>query len=432
MKKYEAYKNSGIEWIGEVPKKWKPMRFKHFVNQITTASTHPHKIALENIESKTGKFVSTDSEFEGNGVAFNVDDVVYGKLRPYLQKVWKAEFEGNAVGDFFVYRAKDNCLPSYLKYVMLSDNFTSAANGSTYGAKMPRVASEFIANSVWFLPSLSEQHGIAFYLDYKAGQIDASISAINTQIDDMKSYRQSIISEAVTKGLNPNVPMKDSGVDWIGEIPEGWSLSRIKFETDMVLGKMLEYKEPKNNNGSYTLEPYLKSRNIGMLKVFNDIEQLDRMWFNDKEKTQYELKDGDLVMNEGGDIGKVSLWKDPGFKCYIQNSVHKITPHRDVLDSTYLQYLVSIITSKGYFNTVVSSISIAHLTKEKLAETPILLPPLSEQQTIASYLDSKTSKIDATIASLESQRDDLNALKQSIISEAVTGKIDVRDWKPNK
>jgi type I restriction enzyme S subunit len=222
MKKYETYKNSGVEWIGEVPENWKTMRFKHFVEQITTPSTHPHKIALENIESKTGKIVSTDSEFEGNGVAFNVDDIVYGRLRPYLQKVWKAEFEGNAIGDFFVYRVKDNCLPSYLKYVMLSDNFTSAANGSTYGAKMPRVASEFIANSVWFLPSLSEQQAIASYLDYKVGQIDASVSAINSQIDDLKSYRQSIISEAVTKGLNPNVPMKDSGVEWIGEIPEHW------------------------------------------------------------------------------------------------------------------------------------------------------------------------------------------------------------------
>lgn len=213
---------------------------------------------------------------------------------------------------------------------------------------------------------------------------------------------------------------KNSGVEWIGEIPEGWSLSKLKFETDMVLGKMLEDKEPQNDKGSYTLEPYLKSRNIGMLEVFNDIEQLDRMWFNDKEKTQYELKDGDLVMNEGGDIGKVSLWKDPGFKCYIQNSVHKLTPHRDVLDSTYLQYLVSIITTKGYFNTVVSSISIAHLTKEKLAETPILLPSLSEQQAIASYLDHKVGQIDASVSAINTQIDDLKAYRQSIISEAVT------------
>ena len=213
---------------------------------------------------------------------------------------------------------------------------------------------------------------------------------------------------------------KNSGIEWIGQIPESWSLSKLKFETDMVLGKMLEDKEPQNNNGSYSLEPYLKSRNIGMLEVFNDIEQLNRMWFNDKEKTLYELKDGDLVMNEGGDIGKVSLWKDPGFKCYIQNSVHKITPHRDVLNSTYLQYLVSIIKAKGYFNTVVSSISIAHLTKEKLAETPILLPPLPEQQVIASYLDHKVSQIDASISAINTQIDDLKSYRQSIISEAVT------------
>lgn len=447
MKKYEAYKNSGIEWIGQIPKDWEVIKIKNLCNVTDgthfsprTESTGKPYVTVSNVNNDfvdvANALLISEEDFDTlvrQGCQPKVGDVLLSKDGT----VGRSAIVGNNNGfvclsSLGILSPKAGLFSGYLKRSLDSIMLQYQMNRAMAGSALKRITISKINEFCMLLPPLSEQKAIAFYLDYKAGQIDASISAINTQIDDLKSYRQSIISEAVTKGLNPNVPMKDSGVDWIGEIPEGWSLSRIKFETDMVLGKMLEYKEPKNNNGSYTLEPYLKSRNIGMLKVFNDIEQLDRMWFNDKEKTQYELKDGDLVMNEGGDIGKVSLWKDPGFKCYIQNSVHKITPHRDVLDSTYLQYLVSIITSKGYFNTVVSSISIAHLTKEKLAETPILLPPLSEQQTIASYLDSKTSKIDATIASLESQRDDLNALKQSIISEAVTGKIDVRDWKPNK
>ena len=99
MRQYESYKDSGVEWIGKIPSHWGKCRFKNFADLITVPSSSSRKIGLENIESKTGRFISTDSEFDGNGVAFSINDVVYGKLRLYLQKVWLAEFEGNAVGD---------------------------------------------------------------------------------------------------------------------------------------------------------------------------------------------------------------------------------------------------------------------------------------------------------------------------------------------
>lgn len=213
---------------------------------------------------------------------------------------------------------------------------------------------------------------------------------------------------------------KNSGVKWIGEIPEGWETSKLKYEVDMVLGKMLEDIEPKGNDGQYTLEPYLKSRNIGMLEIFNKIEQVEKMWFNKKEKELYELREGDLVMNEGGEVGKVAIWKNTDYTCYIQNSVHKLTPHKDVLNSLYLQYLLCYISNKGYFNSIVSSISISHLTKEKLAGTPILLPHLSEQQQISSYLDYKVGQIDSSVAKIVEQIEDLKSYRQSVISEAVT------------
>lgn len=424
MKKYETYKNSGVEWIGEVPENWKTMRFKHFVDQITTPSTHPHKIALENIESKTGKFVSTDSEFEGNGVAFNVDDIVYGKLRPYLQKVWKAEFEGNAIGDFFVYRVKDNCLPSYLKYVMLSDNFTSAANGSTYGAKMPRVASEFIANSVWFLPSLSEQQAIASYLDYKVGLIDASVSAINSQIDDLKSYRQSIISEAVTKGLNPDVPMKDSGVEWIGEIPESWECTKLGW----VYMNMGSGTTPDTNNLNYYSEDGVNWLQTGDL---NDSEII----MTSKHVTELAIKERGMKLYPAGSvviamygatIGKVGLLK-------IETTTNQaccVLPNVDNMYNRYAFYTVQ--SSKTALLAKSAGGGQPNISQTIIKEHKIPVPSLDEQFVIADYLDSKTSKIDAAIKSLEVQRDDLNTLKLSIISEAVTGKIDVRDWKPNK
>ena len=198
MRTYEKYKDSGISWIGKVPENWVKCRFKNIMNLITDASTSDNKIGLENIESGTGKYIQTDSKFEGNGVAFKPHDILYGKLRPYLQKVWCADSEGNAVGDFFVFRNKCNSSSFFLKYVLLSDNFTQFSNGTTYGAKMPRVSSNTILDQEYYIPSLPEQQAIANYLDKKTEEIDKTISAIKNECNLYKEYKQSLISEVVT------------------------------------------------------------------------------------------------------------------------------------------------------------------------------------------------------------------------------------------
>lgn len=191
-------KQSGVEWIGDVPKHWEYCRFKDFMLLQTTASNSNNKIGLENIESRSGRFVYTGSEFEGNGIAFSNQDIIYGKLRPYLQKVWLATFDGNAVGDFFVFRMKSNSCPSFVKYLMLSDGYTKETDGSTIGAKMPRVSSDFILTMHYCLPPITEQAAIASYLDHKCATIDNSISNAQHQIELLQEYKQSLITEVVT------------------------------------------------------------------------------------------------------------------------------------------------------------------------------------------------------------------------------------------
>lgn len=189
---------SGIDWIGNIPQHWEKLRFKNFITLITTPSISEQKIGLENIESNSGNFIETDSEYEGNGFEFQVNDVVYGKLRPYLRKVWKATFSGNAVGDFYVFRCKSNSISSFLQYLLLSDGFTKIANSSTFGAKMPRVSSEFILSLHYFLPPLSEQQEIVAYIESKIKPIDASIAKAKREIELLKELKQSVITEAVT------------------------------------------------------------------------------------------------------------------------------------------------------------------------------------------------------------------------------------------
>lgn len=191
-------KDSGVEWIGKSPLSWKYCRLKDFLKLRTDVSESLVKIGLENIESKTGKFIETSTEFEGNGVAFSKRNIVYGKLRPYLQKVWLAEFDGNAVGDFFVFESKKNAIPTFIKYLMLSDGFTKEADGSTVGAKMPRVSSSFILTMHYCLPSIEEQQAIVEYLTKRCDSLDIALSKAQYQVELLQEYKQSLITEVVT------------------------------------------------------------------------------------------------------------------------------------------------------------------------------------------------------------------------------------------
>jgi type I restriction enzyme, S subunit len=216
---------------------------------------------------------------------------------------------------------------------------------------------------------------------------------------------------------------KDSGLEWLGNVPEHWKVIRLKYCSNIVLGKMLMSAPPKGQEETYTLEKYLKSRNVGWLSLNLGKDDVEEMFFNKAEKKLYKLREGDIVMNEGGDIGKVALWHNVDYDCYIQNSINKITPSEN-LDSSFLSYWLYSVSMTGYFWSIVSQISIAHLTKEKLANTPILLPSLSEQRTIAAYLDHKVGQIDALISEKEKMVDDLKTYRYSVITEAVTKGLD--------
>jgi len=200
LDKTVAMKDSGVAWLGEVPSAWLLNRHKDNFTFITDRCVNSSlkKVGLENIEGKTGRFISTKSEFDGDGVEFKENDVLFGKLRPYLAKVYLSQFSGNAVGDIFVYRPKRNTAPKFAKYLMLSDVYIDVINSSTAGAKMPRVSSSFITNLPLSMPSLPEQKTIADYLDTKTAHIDRIIETINTQIEKLKELRKTLINDVVT------------------------------------------------------------------------------------------------------------------------------------------------------------------------------------------------------------------------------------------
>lgn len=424
MKAYPQYKASGIDWLGQIPSHWKVTKFKYFLEQISKPSTDTNKVALENIEPGSGKYLSTSTMFDGNGVEFHKGDIVYGKLRPYLRKVWLAEFDGNAVGDFYVYRVTHLCFNHYIKWLFLSSDFTNVINQSTDGAKMPRVSADFIKGLVFYLPPVAEQEAIAGYLDEVCGKIDALVAEKHAQVDELRAYRTSLITETVTRGLNPDAPLRPSGIDWLGDIPQHWEIIKTAWLFD--------------NIGSGTTpisgaDEYYKDGTVNWLQTGDLNDGI--ITETSKKVTEYAVQSRGLKLYPKGSLviamygatiaklGLLDIYTTVNQACCVLGNSDKII-------SKYGFYF--FYAAKGQLISLASGGGQPNISQAIIYNLKVVVPPLSEQKEIAEFLDAKTVKIDEAICELEAQLKDLVDYKQAVITEAVTGKVDVRDWKPKE
>ena len=225
MRHYSEYKESGVAWIGNIPRHWKIEKIKHIAALVSEKSTHEADaitISPENVESETGKVLDFYSSYDAVGVKFQDGDVLFNKLRVYLNKVVFAEYDGYSLGEMIVVRPSLQDRGKYLFYLMLSSRFIEYCDSISYGAKMPRTAVDDILNAQIPMTSDQEQYRIANFLDRKTEQIDELIRIKERRIELLHEQRTALINQVVTKGLDPNVEMKPSGVEWIGEIPKDW------------------------------------------------------------------------------------------------------------------------------------------------------------------------------------------------------------------
>lgn len=307
---------------------------------------------------------------------------------------------------------KNPCI-NFLKYssCMIEDN----ALENIYGAKL--LNRERIENAIIVFPPIKTQERIAEYLDKRCSRIDECIKKLQAQLQLVSSYRQSLITRAVTKGLDPNVEMKDSGVEWIGSIPREWKTSKISFVSDVTLGKMLC---PRQTDSEQTLETYLCAGSISWDGVKDYIKE---MWFSSKEKSELLLIAGDVLVVEGGaGFGMTTLYKGEHSPCYFQNSIIRVRGHHNVMTSDFINYWMRF-TYTAYLKTVCNEATFSHYTKEKVSETPILVPPLNEQKKIADFCKLVDERVKTICAGIENQISKLNEYRSSLISAAVTGQL---------
>jgi type I restriction enzyme, S subunit len=410
-RRYAAYKESGVEWLGEVPEHWALQRHKdcfYFISDRCADSTFL-KVGLENIEGKTGRFIPTETEFDGDGIQFKKDDILFGKLRPYLAKVYLAEFRGNSVGDIFVYRCKRNTMPKFARYLMLSDLYIDVINSSTAGAKMPRVSSSFITDLPVAMPLFEEQSAIIFYLDTKTAQIDRQVKLLSKKATQYGKLKQSLINETVTRGLNRSVPMKESGVEWIGEVPAHWDVKRLK-----------EAFNERSQKG-YPKEPLLIASQTHGVTLKSSYSRNTMTVQNDFHLMKLVNKN-DFVISLRSFEGGIEISAQRGI---ISAAYTILTPATNE-DARYYKHLFKSTRFISLLVTCATGIREGrNVNYQQLKRELLPAPPISEQTAMAAYLDTKTAQIDRIISTINTQIVKLKELRKTLINDVVTGKIKV-------
>lgn len=346
------------------------------------------------------------------------DDVIVSTVRTYLRAIagidWDAKDTIASTGFAVISPDKKND-PAYVKYLMSSDAVVDEIYKESTGVSYPAISSSRLSAIQIPVVSLKEQKTISAYLDKQINSINERIWLRERELQILIKLKQSEINSVVTRGLDATVPMKDSGIDWIGQIPAHWDVKRMKEIGNIQLGKMLK----NNPEDGDQLKPYLKSKNIQWLEL--NMDTVEEMWFSELEMSRLRLRPGDLLYSEGGEVGKCAIWNGELEECYIQNSVHKFTLHQGNNPRYYL-YLSYHLGTVGYFNSIVNLVSIKHLTGEKIRQIVLPVPPPEEQNAIADYIDSEFKTIDSMIGNISEQIDKLRLLKKALINEVIMGK----------
>ncbi|GMO25052.1 MAG: hypothetical protein Pg6A_12280 [Termitinemataceae bacterium] len=414
-------KPGGIDWIGDIPTEWKTKKLRYATtlrSEIGFFSEGDTYIGLENIESSSGKYIQTESEYnEGFYDIVKKGDVLFGKLRPYLEKVYISEIDGFCTGEFLNFKRFEGS-KRYLYYFLLSPGFIEIVNASTYGAKMPRAEWDFIKNLKLPLPPPAEQQAIAAFLDAQCGQIDNIIAEMERQIEILKQYKTSLITETVTKGLDKAAPQKRSGIDWIGKIPEHWEVKRLKYIAVLY---------PQCDLKTLTSETEVTFLQMEYIKDGYYIENTTKL---EELNGSYNCFQNDDIL-----LAKVTPCFENGNIAIAKNLSNNFGFGSSELFviraiSCNNRFLFYLFQSHFFIDQAICTMTgvagLKRISSDFVENYMFGLPPPKEQQAIAAFLDKKCEDIAGIIADKRQSIEIMRAYKKSLIYEYVTGKKRVK------
>ncbi|WP_373539688.1 restriction endonuclease subunit S [Chamaesiphon sp.] len=437
---YPVYKDSGFEWLGNVPEHWNLLRIKSLTK--TKSGTTPKSGTDEYYENGIHFWVRTtdlnnnrlySSEFKVTTLAIEQNSLSFIQPKSILLAMYggMGTIGKNSLLEVEVTINQSVCAifpnhkqfnSEYLWYYtqFFRPHWEIFADSAR---KDPNINQEAIKRLWVVLPSLPEQKAIAHYLDTKTAQIDRKIDLLTQKAEQYGNLKQSLINETVMRGLDRSVSMKDSGIEWIGNVPEHWEILRIKDYT-YVKGRIgwqgLRSADFLDRGEFYCI--------TGTDLLNGSINWLNCYFVSQEryEQDKYiKLKEQDLLITKDGTIGKIALVQDLPLKTTLNSGVFVTRPKKDKYTNKFMYWLLNSSSFKDYIELTKGGSTIQHLYQNVFDRFLYGCPPLSEQQAIADYLDTKTAQIDRVIQTINTQIGKLKELRKTLINDVVTGKIKV-------
>jgi len=433
IEKYSDYKNSGVEWLGDFPTHWKLTRANYIfktINQRSSTgeeellSVSEHHGVRPRSESNVSMFMA--ESYEGHKIC-DPGDLVINSLWAWSRGLGFSKYKGIVSTAYSVFRPNHNRYDQdYLNYLLRIEKYVAQYLIASKGIWISRLQLSdwsFLRLPI-LTPPKEEQIAIARFLDTKTALIDRAIAIKEKQIELLKERKQTLVHDAVSRGLNRNVKIKKSGIESIHYIPAHWQVKKLKYISEIhsgiTLGKTYSSKNVR-------LFPYLRVANVqyGHFKL-DDIAYLHLPL---KEAEKYFVKKGDILVTEGGDLDKLgrgTVWNNEIKNCLHQNHVFAVRVDLSIVSPTYASILMESHYGREYFTrTANKTTNLASTNSTKLGNFPLVLPPQEEMQVIQEYIKKVDTSIQKTVSTIETEISKLKEYKTTLINNAVTGKIKV-------
>ncbi len=440
-KPYPAYKDSGVEWLGGIPEQWRVMRLKFIAAEPLKYGANesaelndpnlPRYIRITDISEdgslRNDTYKSLPEEI-AEPYLLKKGDLLFARSGATVGKsILYHESWGNACYAGYLIRLRINSHisnPNFISYFVTSSAYQNWLSSVFIQATIQNVSAEKYANLLVPVPSLPEQRAIITFLNHETARINALIAKKERLIELLQEKRAALISHAVTMGLDPMVPMKDSGVEWLGEIPAHWEVKKLKFVTSFVTSGSRGWAQYYSDEGAI----FLRIGNLSRTSISLDLEDIQHVSppeGAEGERTRVKLYD--VLVSITANIGSIAVVSEDLGEAYVNQHVALARPYRDVIDSKWFGYCLLSRVGQEQFYALLYGGTKDGLGLDDVRNLSILIPTISEQRTIATYLDYETAKIGALVSRIHEGIEKLKEYSTALISAAVTGKIDVRD-----